>query len=207
MGPVLASSDMSGLYSLLAHDMRAPLGPLTLATSSLAADPALPDDAREYAQIAHSQSEKVARLLTAALVASGRLPHLRPRTVSLPGLLAETVASFAALGGRLIVGGAAVEVDADPVALGETLLNAVEVAAGSGGLATAFVAEHDGRVTMTLSCDDLERCAAAFSAETPHDADSAFALACLAVIEAHGGSVELTDDGLSLSLPASRPGR
>lgn len=189
-----------GLVSLLAHDLRVPLGPIALATSSLASDPSLAGTAREFARIAFAQSAKVGRLMNAALVASGRLPAMRPVRVSAMTSLYAAAETLQSLGGGMHIGGVDADVVADPVLLTECMANVAELAAGTSCRTRATV-ERDAGVIIGFALDDADRCAAAFSKEMPDDADSAFALSTLAVAAAFGGGVELTDTEVLLTLP------
>lgn len=191
-----------GLVSLLAHDLRVPLGPLALATSSLAADPSIAGHAREYAQIAYAQSARVGRLMSAALAGSGRMPSLRRSRLPVTGLLRSAGEAFASLGGWMTVQGVESHVTADPTVLGECLLNVVELAAG-GAMRTVATVEAGDRIVISFECEDAGRCAEAFAKDVPDDADSAFALAAVAVVGAFGGSVEVTDGEIALIFPAA----
>ncbi|HVL90115.1 MAG TPA: hypothetical protein VM841_07770 [Actinomycetota bacterium] len=189
-----------GLVSLLAHDLRVPLGPLALATSSLAADPTIGGVAREYAQIAFVQSARVGRMMSAALAASGRLPSLRLARLAMVATVRAASDAFASLGGTMTVQGVEAPVTADATVLGECLLNMAELAAG-GSMRTAATVDPGERVVVSFTCDDAGRCAAAFAKDTPDDADSAFALAAVAVAGAFGGLVEVTDGEIALVFP------
>ena len=217
MGPAHAASNGSGehaseravpaarhrgLVSLLAHDLRVPLGPLALATSSLASDPGIGGSAREYAQIAYAQSTRVGRMMSAALAASGRLPTMRRSRLSMTQMLRATGDAFCRLGGVMTVHGnewgSGGHVTADQTVLGECLLNVAELAGGPA-MRTAATIERAARVIVGFSCDDAGRCADAFAKDVPDDADSAFALAAVAVVGALGGLVEVTDDEIVLA--------
>lgn len=189
-----------GLVSLLAHDLRVPLGPIALATSSLASDPSLAGTAREYARIAFAQSAKVGRLMNAALIASGRVPAMRPVRLSAMTSLYAAAETLQSLGGGMSIAGADVDVVADRALLDECLANLAELAAGSSCRTHATV-EPAERVIIGFAIEDPGRCAAAFSKEIPDDADSAFALSTLAVAGAFGGAIELTDAEIVLTLP------
>lgn len=189
-----------GLISLLAHDMRVPLGPLALATSSLASDPSIGGPAREYAQIAYAQSARVGRLMSAALAASGRMPSLRRSRLSMIDTVRAAGDAFASLGGTMTVQGVESCVIADPTALGECLLNVAELAAG-GAMRTTVTVEPGEQVVVSFDCDDAARCADAFAKELPDDADAAFALATIAMTRAFGGWVEVTDAQIVLAFP------
>lgn len=191
-----------GLVSLLAHDLRVPLGPLALATSSLAADPSIAGPAREYARIAFAQSAKVGRLMSAALAAGGRIPAMRPVRASMRAVLYSAAETLMDLGGSMEIAGEDATVAADTNLLGECMLNLAELAAGSRCVTRATI-EPGPQVVVGFALDDADRCAAAFSKDVPDDADSAFALASLVVLHAMGGSVELTDTEIALTLPAA----
>ena len=198
----------TGLVSLLAHDMRVPLGPLALATSSLAADTTLPGLAREYAQIAYAQGEKVGRLLSAALIASGRLPTLRPARIPIGRLVAGTVDAFRALGGRIDVteGRTDSAVVADAHVLGECFLNLAELAAGPA-YRTSVAVELDGpHIVVAFACDDVARCADALTKDVPDDADAAFAMAAITVARELGAQIELIDTEITLALTPAEAG-
>lgn len=189
-----------GLVSLLAHDLRVPLGPIALATSSLASDPSLAGTAREYARIAFAQSAKVGRLMNAALLASGRLPAMRPVRLSVMTALYGAAETLQSLGGGMSIAGGDAGVIADRALLDECLANLAELAAGASCRTRATV-EAAERVVVAFEIEDADRCAAAFAKEIPDDADSAFALSTLAVAGAFGGAVELTDTEIVLTLP------
>lgn len=189
-----------GLVSLLAHDLRVPLGPLALATSSLAADPTIAGHAREYAQIAFAQSARVGRLMSAALAASGRMPSLRRSPQPVTGLLRASGEAFASLGGWMTVQGVESFVTADPTVLGECFLNVAELAAGTS-MRTVATVEAGDRIVISFECADDGRCGQAFAKDLPDDADSAFALAAVAFAGAFDGSVEVTDGEIALVFP------
>lgn len=193
-----------GLVRLLSHDLKSPLGPLTLAVSNLAEGWCGPDEAAGIAKIALAQTERLRRLIDAALIASGRTPALLPGRVGLDVVTCDAALAFETSGGRVGYGPLpAVQVYADRAALRDAIAGLLEVAAGDGGSATLHIAVDAGRSSLVVASQDIGRCARAFSAAQVTDSPSAFALAARRIVETFGGAIELVDDGIVAWLPTA----
>lgn len=192
-----------GLLGLLAHDLRAPLAPISLAMSSLAEDAASSNDARELARIADAQGDKLRRLIDAALVSSGRQPALRLNSWQLGDVLRDAGRIHRAFGGDAEVAEPDVVVEGDRTHLRDAFANLMECGAGEGGHAIVECERAYDRLFAIVRCADLDRCAGGLRGGMPIDAMSAFLLGSKSILELHAGGLELTNRGLIAWLPVA----
>ncbi|MBI4729691.1 MAG: hypothetical protein HY775_09375 [Acidobacteria bacterium] len=189
------------LASLLAHDLRVPLGPLTLAASLISGDPATRSDLRDLARVIEAQARRLGRLIDASVAASrgARAPEAVPTDL---GELAEEAAGILRdLGGQCVVRRVRAPVLADPTAVRDALAGLIEAVAGEGGGASVVIRADATSVSAYVAGGDAPACLRALAGSRPTDARSALALGAAAVFRAHAGGVEVDEDGAVARLP------
>lgn len=191
-----------GLVGLLSHDLKTPLGPLTLAVSNLAEGPWDACEARAVAQIALAQTDRLRRLIDAALIASGRLPQLRPERVSFGDVVLEAASTYQRTGGEVLLEPLpGTIVFADRAALRDAIAGAFEVLGHDGCVVRAAGRSSNARTSVLLTGGSIERAASALVSEIASDSSSVFALAAEQIASACGGGIEIIDEGLVIWLP------
>lgn len=191
-----------GALSLLAHDLKTPLGPLALAVSTLAEGFHPPEETRGLARLALTQTDRLRRLIDAALIAGGREPSSSPTLFSLDGLIREVVLQQAAAGVTVSLGAfASVYVVADRGLLRDAVAGLIEVAASGDRPTNAGVALMGDRVVVTIGGGDSSVFAQALCADHADTSESAFAIAGRHMIERFGGGIEVIDAGIVVWLP------
>lgn len=202
---VLDARLADALLSLLAHDLRSPLGPLTLATSLIVDDPALPVDLRDLARVAEAQAGRIGRMIEGVLsaVRGPRAPDMEP--ADLAAITEEAAALFRSLGGECEVDAEPTPVIVDRALLRGALAGLIEAAAGEGGSARATVAVDGSSAAVHLQATDWAECARALATGAPCDGRSALALGAAAVFRAHSGGVEAAGDQIVAWIPAGGP--
>lgn len=198
-----AAAPPDAIVRFLSHDLRSPLGPLTLALSSIVEDGATPDSIRELAAIAASQADRIGRLIDAAVLAARRprLPEARP--VAVAEVLAATAREYAALGGACELRA----VDAfswrcDALLLRNALLGLLEAAGGEGG--TVLLEARLGPGGLAIEIAAAHAGTWHFATE-PSDAPSVFVLAARHVLGSYGGEVRANGGTLHVRLPEGTP--
>ncbi len=187
------------LLSLLAHDLREPLGPIGLALSMIAEGS--PSDPAELADFAEAHCGRLLRLIDAVLWS------MRP-----PGLvdveradLVEVAADAAEIA-RLF--GTACVIDATSCVVKLAMAPVRDAIAGlldcvpdrtTAGLSIKPLGE---RATLSVQADGV-RWNDALARDVPHDWQSAFVLGAAAVFAAHGGEMDAQEGVVTGWLPCS----
>jgi hypothetical protein len=196
-GPHLGAA----LLDLLSHDLRTPLGPLSLAASVIAEDVEAPEDLRELARVVEAQAARIGRLIDAALAATSGHRSLDIQTVDFARIAEAAAACFRALGGECEVRATTCVGVGDAGAIRDAITGLIECAAGDGGRATLEVTPDDASARFTISGDRSAECARALDAELPSDGRSAFALGARALVAAHGGEIQASEAAVVVRLP------
>lgn len=203
-GTGVAATDprlVGALLGLLSHDLRAPLGPLALAASSIADDPSASADLREIARFAEAQTVRIGRLIESTLAACGKQRGFGSHAFDLAEAAGEAAATLGAIGIVCAVEAEAADVVADRAAVRDAIACLAEVVAGDACRASIAVRRRSGSVEVVLSGPDVAGCARALGAIWPADWREAFALGARAVIRAHGGDVESADGRIVAWIP------
>lgn len=152
MGTVMSAEE--AFARLLSHDLRAPLGPLVLAVSSLADDSSLDEGARELARMAAAQCDRLNRTMQACLWAL-RGPDVRREPVDLGAAAAAAIGSL----GRLSISceldrGADVSAWGDEQRVTDALCCVIEVASGRRARAKVRVVKDGMRALVCVQGED-----------------------------------------------------
>ena len=191
----------AALLGLLSHDLRTPLGPLTLAASVIADDVEASEDLRELARVVEAQAARIGRLIDAALFATrGHRPlHMQP--VDFAQIAEEAAAGFRALGGTCELRVTACAGIGDAGALRDAITGLVECAAGEGGRASLELMPNGGSARYTICGDRSADCARALEAELPSNWCAAFALGARVLVAAHQGNIQASNGTVVVRLP------
>ncbi|MGH2830915.1 MAG: hypothetical protein ACRDJM_10580 [Actinomycetota bacterium] len=196
-----AAHPAQGLLSLMAHDLRTPLGPLGLAVTSVAQSESAPQAVRELGTMAEAQGTRLARLIDATLAASGRAPYLRVQATTCSQIVEAARERFDALGGLVEADVEDTGLACDAERIRDAILGLMEVATGEGGHAMLRAGPAGGNALFRIPVRDVDACREALVAPFVCSAASAFALGALAVLRLHEGGLELTDEGFIAWLP------
>ncbi|MHB8511284.1 MAG: histidine kinase dimerization/phospho-acceptor domain-containing protein [Actinomycetota bacterium] len=192
-----------GLVTFLSHDLKTPLGPLTLAVSNLAEGSCEAGETQGLARIALAQTQRLRRLIDAALIASGRMPMLESRPVNVSSILVDASIRYEATGGQVTHDPfPVVTVRGDRATLCDAVAGLFEVAAGDVGVVSVQLRLRGDRAEIVIAGADAESCARALSASSANDSHSVFAIAAKAIVSKLGGGVFIGDEGVVVSLPA-----
>lgn len=191
------------LIALLSHDLRAPLGPLKLAVSSIAEDAGDPSAVAELIDIANAQIDRLRRLIDSTLIAVRGLPSLNFRQTNLASVVEQAGAIFRSCGGRCRTQGTSAALEADQTALAEAIAGLMECAGGEGGTVDlAYGASGDWAQIVIQG--PAASPVGAIARAAPADAAQAFALAASALMSAHGGHVRHAHDAIRTSIPIAK---
>ena len=188
----------AALVSLLAHDLRTPLGPIALAVSSIEEDPEAGDDARELAAMAGAQIERAGRLIDATVLAARGLVDVARERVDVRTAARHAVTRYEALGGVGSVEGESWWCDGDADLLRAGILDLIEVVAGESGSVEIRCVRDGGGARVALHGSDPDGARASLAATEPHNARAALALGGAEIVRAHGGSIAHADGGIVL---------
>lgn len=198
MSRLVVDETGEALARLLSHDLRAPLGPLVLAISTLADDVTLDAGTREIASLALGQADRMARLLQATLWTL-RSPEPVDRTFDVGGAAREAATCAEAIGvtcGVRITDAA--QAQGDPLQMRDALAGVLEVASGSAARVSIDV-RSDG-VRAFVSIRGGERIDEP-SHGTPADARAALLLGARALFAAWGGALTFDRSEVTAWLP------
>lgn len=190
-----------GLVQLVAHDLRAPVGPLVLAISSIAEDPALPPHAREFALMAEAQARRLGRLMTSIVWAVRGVAALAMEPCDAAVISHQAASTFRSLGGTCQLDATAAPIMCDPAPLHDALVGLMECVAGEGGDVRLSIDSRDSEVRVVI------RAITRTSTRTPahrgslKDAAGVFALGASALLRAHAGRLEATNTHAAAILP------
>lgn len=185
---------------LLAHDLRAPMGPLVLAVSSLAEDPGLDGGAREISRLALAQAERMMRLLQATLWTL-RAPDDALGSFHLADVARDAVACAEGIGVACITRiDADVRAHGDPQRVRDALAGVLEVTAAATASVTMDVRKDAERIVLAICGPGPieEPCDGA-----PSDAPAALLQGARALFRAYGGGMTFDGSGVTAWLRAA----
>lgn len=195
---------LDALVSLLAHDLGAPLGPLTLALSLIAEDQDAPEDTRELARLADAQARRIGRLMSAAVASVRGVRGLTLTSADAAQVVCRASATFESLGGTCEIRSVPCAVRCDAEALHDALVGLMESVAGEGGRARVWLLDAGSEVEISVA-DAGCPAGTNSSPPPPGDARVTLAEAASAVLQAHGGRL-VTSVGLAVaSVPRGKP--
>lgn len=179
---------------LLAHDLRAPMGPLVLAVSAIAEDPGLDGSTREISRLALAQAERMMRLLQATLWTL-RAPDDVPGAFDLARVARDAAMCAEAIGVECAARiDPEVRAHGDPQRVRDALAGILEVVAAATASVSMHVRVEEGRVLMVIGGTE--------PVEEPHggapsDAPAALLQGARALFCAYGGGMTFQGSGVT----------
>lgn len=193
------------ILGFLAHDLRAPLGPLVLSVSAITEDQRADPELRELAGIAHAQAERLARLIDGLLIATRGARALSMRAIDIAEIARQSIHDATAFG-------VACRLDAPPScpghgdedALRRALTGLLECSTAGPQVTEMKVVPKNHTICVLITPGARGRFGDSL-AGIPCDAASVLALSAARVFASHGGAIEISERCISAWLPSERP--